>query len=157
MPKILAQTSTQSEVNHVGSCWKCSKNILTLFKASGLSLKTPHAKIIMGADKITRTNSSLRSVCRASSNFPWYASSPRACRSACKSCASDIAAFAFCLLEYIFAPVWSAILAKPNQAILEPGCCLFSSFACSLNSHFITSSNSSSSTSNTRFCSWISY
>jgi hypothetical protein len=52
MPKMLAHTNTQSEVNHVGSCWKCSKKILTLFKASGLSLNTPQAKIIMGAERI---------------------------------------------------------------------------------------------------------
>jgi len=59
IPNMLAQTSTHSEVNHVGSDAKCSKKMSIFNNVSGLSLKTPQAKIIMGAERIIKTNSSL--------------------------------------------------------------------------------------------------
>ena len=53
IPNIDAHTSTQSEVNHVGSCWKCSKKILAALALAGGAAMLGRGKGMSGKETIS--------------------------------------------------------------------------------------------------------
>ena len=74
---MLATTRIHKLVNHDGSAEKYSKNNFTLSIAVGSSDITAQASTNIGAEN-NQHDSSFQSDCLASSNLPWYASSPLA-------------------------------------------------------------------------------